>query len=152
MKRYAALTLAVLALPVLIQGPAVELLFRCGAGCGTCAEHAAAAKLEQSGQPAKPNCCHNHKKESAADPGAPVLSGVRHCCCKAAPLDVTTTAGRVATLQPKTDDGNLMGSPALAGSPVRIVAMQPSTGPPPGMATVSSPGRPLYLRNLVLLT
>lgn len=147
MKRYAALFLAVLALPVLMQGPAVELLFRCGAGCATCAEHAAAAKPEQ---PAKPSCCH--KEEITSLPDAPFLSSTRHCCCKAAPLDVTRTSGRVATLQSKSDDGPLLVALALPGEPFRISAALKFAGPPPGAATVSPPGRPLYLRNLVLLT
>lgn len=148
MKRFAALSLAVLALPVLIQGPAVELLFRCGAGCGTCAEHAAAAKPEQ---PAKPSCCH--KEGIDADPAAPVLSSARHCCCKAAPLDVTTTAGRVATtVLAKTGDELPLADAALTAEPVLLSDAQPSAGPPPGVSTVSPPSCPLYLRNLVLLT
>lgn len=147
MKRFAVLALAVLALPVLIQGPAVELLLRCGVGCGTCAEYATAAKTDQ---PAKPSCCH--KEEIAVDPGTPFLSTDRHCCCKSAPLDVTRTAGRVAMLQPKSDDGPLLAALALPAEPIRISAVLKSAGPPPGSATVSPPGRPLYLRNLVLLT
>lgn len=145
MMRVAALLLALAALPVLVQGPAAVLWSLSPDACSLCTAQAAAQ------QKPLPACCRKHGAD-AERTAVQKIEGARHCCCRSAPLDVSTTAGVATTVSAKAGDELPLADAAFTAEPIVLSDAHPFTGPPPGAETVSPPGRPLYLRHLVLLT